>query len=93
MEDRELEAIVLDMQDQLRRHAIVIERLATEFHALLMVLTQKRVATLEQVRAAESKLDLASEVARAQELADMTRDLERLDRELDDKDRRTGDLQ
>ena len=92
MDSEELEAIVLDMQDQLRRHTIVIERIATEFHALLMVLTQKRIATLEQVRAAERKLDLASEVARAQELADMTRDLERLDNELEDKDRRT-DLQ
>ena len=91
MDSQELREVVLDMQDQLHRHTIVIERIATEFHALLMVLTQKRIASLEEVRAAERKLDLASEVARAQELADMTRDLDRLDRELDDKDRRSGD--
>ena len=93
MDNRELETLVLDMQEQLNRHAIVIERLATEFHALLMVLTQKGVATLDAVRAAERKLDLASEVARAQQLADMTRDLQRLDKELDEKDRRAGELQ
>ena len=92
MDNRELETVVLDMQDQLRRHTTVIERIATEFHALLMVLTQKRIATLEQVRTAERKLDLASEVASAQELANMTRDLERLDEELDDEDRRAGGL-
>jgi len=34
---------------------------------LLMVLTQKRVATLEDVRGAERRLDLASEVAYEQE--------------------------
>jgi hypothetical protein len=77
-----------DLQVRVRRQAIVIQRLATEFHALLIVLAEKKIATLDEVRAAERRLDLASEVARAQVIADVTRDLESLDAELDDDDRR-----
>lgn len=91
MDQPSLEALVLEMQEQLRRHTIVIERLATEFHALLMVLTEKKVASLDAIRAAERRLDLASEVARAQQLANLTRDLESLDEELDARDRRRDD--
>jgi hypothetical protein len=80
-----------DLQVRVRRQAMVIQRLGTEFHALLMVLIQKKVATLDEVRAAERRLDLASEVARAQELVEVTRDLESLDAELDGNDRR-GDI-
>jgi hypothetical protein len=88
MDEAAIEAMLLELQQQMRRHALVIERLATEFHALLMVLTQKRIATLEDVRGAERRLDLASEVARAREIVNMTRDLEALDRELRDEERR-----
>jgi hypothetical protein len=75
-----------DLQVRVRRQAMVIQRLGTEFHALLMVLIQKKVATLDEVRAAERRLDLASEVARAHEIMEVTRDLESLDAELDGKD-------
>jgi hypothetical protein len=75
-----------DLEVRVRRQAIVIERLATEFHALLMVLIQKKVLTLDDVRAAERRLDLAAEVARAREIADVARDLESLDAELDRPD-------
>jgi hypothetical protein len=78
-----------DLQVRVRRQAMVIQRLGTEFHALLMVLIQKKIATLDEVRAAERRLDLASEIARAQEIVEVARDLESLDAELDDTDRPT----
>jgi hypothetical protein len=87
MDDARLEATLLHLQEQIRRHAVVIEQLATEFHALLLVLTQKRIATLEDVRGAERRLDLASEVARAEAIVNMTRDLELLDPELRERER------
>ena len=74
---------------RVRRQAVVIERLATEFHALLMVLTQKKLITLDEVYAAERRLDLASEVAQIQDIARAARDIESLDADLDDRDRRT----
>jgi hypothetical protein len=74
---------------RLRRQAVVIERLATEFHALLMVLTQKKLITLDEVYAAERRLDLASEVAQIQDIAKAARDIESLDADLDARDRRT----
>jgi hypothetical protein len=70
---------------RVRRQAVVIERLATELHALLMVLAQKKLITLDDVYAAERRLDLASEVARVRDVAKATRDLESLDAELDDR--------
>ena len=76
-----------DLQVRVRRQAIVIERLATEFHGLLMVLTDKKFATLAEIRAKERRLDLASEVKRAQDIAEALRDIEVIDAELDDKDR------
>jgi len=72
-----------DLLVKIRRQALIIERLATEFHALLMVMLQKKLVTLEDVRAAERRLDLAAEIARAQELAAAARDIETLDSELD----------
>jgi hypothetical protein len=74
---------------RVRRQAVVIERLATEFHAVLMVLTQKKLLTLDEVYAAERRLDLASEVAQIQDIARAARDIESLDADLDDRDRRT----
>ena len=72
-----------DLLVKIRRQALIIARLGTEFHALLMVLLQKKVLALEDVRAAERRLDLAAEIARAREIAAVARDLEALDAELD----------
>ena len=80
-----------ELQDALvrtRRQAILIERLGTELHAMLMVLLEKKVLTLPEVRAAERRLDLAAEMARAQEFEAVADDLDRLDAELDERDRR-----
>ena len=74
-----------DLLVRVRRQALVIERLATEHHALMMVLIQRKVLTLEDVRAAERRLDLAAEIARAREVASVARDIEALDLELDDR--------
>ena len=72
-----------DLLVKVRRQALIIERLGTEFHAVLMVLLHKKVLSLEEVRAAERRLDLAAEVARAQEIAAVARDLENLEAEFD----------
>jgi hypothetical protein len=72
-----------DLLVRVRRQALIIEHLGTELHAVLMVLMQKKVLTLEDVRAAERRLDLAAEVARAREIAAVARDFEALDAELD----------
>jgi len=75
--------LVDDLLVRVRRQALVIERLGTELHAILMVLMQKQVLTLDDVRAAERRLDLAAEIARAREIAAVARDFETLDAELD----------
>lgn len=72
-----------DLTVRVRRQAIVIERLATEFHALMLVLLEKKTLSLENVHAAERRLDLAAEIGRAREIADAARDLESLERDLD----------
>ena len=90
----------MDFQDSLReeledalvrtrRQAILIERLGTQLHALLMVLLDKKVLTISEVRQAERRLDLAATVARAREFEAVIEDVDRLDAELDfDADRR-----
>jgi hypothetical protein len=77
-----------NFEGRLRRQAVVIERLATSFHALLMVLTQKKLIDLDDVYAAERRLDLASQVAQVHHIANVTRDVESLDSELDEDERR-----
>jgi hypothetical protein len=72
-----------DLLVRVRRQAIIIERLGTELHALLIVLLQKKVLTLDEVRGAERRLDLAAEIARAREIAAVARDFEALDAEFD----------
>jgi hypothetical protein len=72
-----------------RRQAIVIERLGTELHALLIVLLEKKILTLADVRAAERRLDLAATIARARAFEAAATDMERLDEEMDD--RRSGE--
>jgi hypothetical protein len=77
-----------------RRQAILIERLGTELHALLLVLLQKKILTLAEVRAAERRLDLAATMARATEFEAVVEDVDRLDAELDaerDRRRRPGE--
>ena len=72
-----------DLLVKVRRQALIIQRLGTELHAILMVLLQKKVLTLDEVRAAERRLDLASEIAKAREITAVARDLDALDAELD----------
>jgi hypothetical protein len=79
-----------DLVVRVRRQAIIIERLGTELHAILMVLLQKKVLTLDEVRAAERRMDLAAEIARAREIVTVARDLEELDAELDAGDDRAA---
>ena len=82
-----------ELQDALvrtRRQAVLIERLGTELHALLMVLFEKKILTLAEVRAAERRLDIAASMARAEEFEAVADDLGRLDAELDDPDARPG---
>ena len=79
-----------DLVVRVRRQAIIIQRLGTELHAILMVLLQKKVLTLDDVRAAERRMDLAAEIARAREIVTVARDLEALDDELDDRDDRAA---
>jgi hypothetical protein len=80
-----------ELQDALvrtRRQALLIERLGTELHALLMVLFEKKILTLGDVRAAERRLDLAASIARAEEFEAIASDVDRLDAELDRDDER-----
>jgi len=77
-----------ELQDALvrtRRQAILIERLGTELHGLLLVLFEKKILTLAEVRAAERRLDLAATIARAKEFETIAEDVDRLDAELDDE--------
>ena len=53
-----------------------------------MVLMEKKILTLADVRAAERRLDLAASMARAEEFEAIAADVDRLDAELDDDDRR-----
>ena len=88
MNDATVQEQLDDLTVRVRRQAIVIERLATEFHALMLVLLEKKILSLENVHAAERRLDLAAEIGRAREIAAAARDLESLERDLE---RRPGD--
>ena len=66
-----------------RRYTAILERLATELHALIMVLVEKRLISVPQLDAAKKQLDLAFEVTQARQLRAVISDLERLDREMD----------
>ena len=72
-----------DLLVKMRRQALIIQHLGTELHAILIVLLQRKVLTLDEVRGAERRLDLAAEIARAREIAVVARDFEALDAELD----------
>jgi hypothetical protein len=62
-----------------RRYADVIERLATEVHALTMVLVEKRVLTLERLQAARRQLDLAYDVTQALQIRALIKDIDELE--------------
>ena len=62
-----------------RRHADIIEKLATEIHALTMVLVEKRVVTLERLQAARRQLDLAYDVTQALEVRALIKEIDDLD--------------
>ena len=62
-----------------RRHADVIEQLATQVHALTMVLVEKRVVSIERLRAARRHLDLAYEVTQALEIRALIKDIDDLE--------------
>jgi len=75
-----------------RQHAQVLERVATELHALIMVLADKRVVTMDKLDAAKKQLDQAFELTRARQLYSLIADIERLEDDLgpDEPGRRTA---
>ena len=62
-----------------RRYADVIEKLATEVHALTMVLVEKRLITLERVEAARRQLDLAYDLDQALQIRALIKEIDDLD--------------
>ncbi len=76
----EQEQFVTEVVSRLcRRHADVIEKLATEIHALTMVLIEKRLITLDRLQAARRQLDLAYDLTQALEIRALIRDIDELD--------------
>lgn len=66
-----------------RRHADVIEKLATEIHALTMVLVERRIVTMERLEAARRQLDLAYDLTQALQIRALIKDIDALDDERD----------
>ena len=62
-----------------RRHADIIEKLATELHALTLVLVEKRVVTPDRLLAARHQLDQAYDLAQALEVRALIKDIDDLD--------------
>jgi hypothetical protein len=62
-----------------RRYADVIEKLATEVHALTLVLVEKRLITVERLEAARRQLDLAYDLTRALEIRALIKEIDELD--------------
>jgi hypothetical protein len=83
----EQEQFITEVVNRLgRRHAQVLERLATELHALIMVLADKRLITSDALEAAKQRLNDAFEVTRARQLYALIADIERLDDEVGPQD-------
>jgi len=61
------------------RYADVIEKLATEVHALTMVLVEKRLITIERLEAARRQLDLAYDLTQALQIRALIKDIDELD--------------
>ena len=62
-----------------RRYADVIEQLATQVHALTMVLVEKRVVTVDRLQAARKHLDLAYDITQALQIRALVKDIDDLD--------------
>ena len=62
-----------------RRYADVIEKLATEVHALTLVLVEKRLITVERLEAARRQLDLAYDLTQALEIRALIKEIDDLD--------------
>jgi hypothetical protein len=62
-----------------RRYADVIEKLATEVHALTLVLVEKRLITVERLEAARRQLDLAYDLTQALEIRSLIKEIDELD--------------
>jgi len=62
-----------------RRYADVIEKLATEVHALTMVLVEKRLITIERIEAARRQLDLAYDLTQALQIRALIKDIDELE--------------
>jgi hypothetical protein len=62
-----------------RRYSDVIEKLATEVHALTLVLVEKRLITVERLEAARRQLDLAYDLTQALEIRALIKDIDELD--------------
>ena len=66
-----------------RQHAKVLERVATELHALIMVLADKRLITMDRLEAAKKQLDAAFELTQARQLYALIKDIDRLDEDVE----------
>jgi len=62
-----------------RRYADVIEKLATEVHALTMVLVEKRLITIDRIEAARRQLDLAYDLTQALQIRALIKDIDELE--------------
>ena len=62
-----------------RRYADIIEKLATEVHALTLVLVEKRVVSLDRLEAARRQLDQAYDLAQALEIRSLIKDIDDLE--------------
>ncbi|HEY3101809.1 MAG TPA: hypothetical protein VGL14_22995 [Methylomirabilota bacterium] len=62
-----------------RRYADVMEKLATEVHALTMVLVEKRLITIERIEAARRQLDLAYDLTQALQIRALIKDIDELE--------------
>ena len=75
-----LEQFVTEVVARLcRRYADVIEKLATEVHALTMVLVEKRVISLERLEAARRQLDLAYDLNQVLQMRSLIKEIDDLD--------------
>jgi len=62
-----------------RRYADVIEKLATEIHALTMALVEKRLVSLERLETARRQLDLAYELHQVLQIRSLIKEIDELD--------------
>ena len=62
-----------------RRYADVIEKLATEVHALTMVLVEKRLITIDRIEAARRQLDLAYDLTQALQIRALIKDIDEIE--------------